>query len=64
MKRQTLFFIVMILLVSISGIVCADEDFYWSSINANPLKLGPPRAMTIYIEVPRFLRVHSRKLGK
>ena len=50
MKRQTLFFIVMILMLSISGIVCADEDFYWSSINANPLKLGPPRVMTIYID--------------
>ena len=40
----------MSLMLSISGIVCADDDFYWSSINANPLKLGPPRAMTIYID--------------
>lgn len=50
MKRNAIFLIVMILLISISGIVCADEDFYWSSINANPVKLGPPRAMTIYID--------------
>ena len=52
MKRNALFLIVMILLVSISGIASAagDEDFYWSNINANPLKMGPPRIMTIYID--------------
>ena len=52
MKRQTLFFIIMILMLSISGIASAagDEDFYWSNINANPLKMGPPRIMTIYID--------------
>ena len=51
-KRNSLYLILLILILSISGIVSADgdEDYYWCNLNADPLKTHPPRVMTIYID--------------
>ncbi len=52
MKRQTLFLIVLTLLVSICGIASAitEDEFLWSNMNTDPVKNGTPKYLNLVME--------------
>ena len=52
MKRQTLFLIVLTLLVSICGIASAitEDEFLWTNMNNDPVKNGTPNFVILVME--------------
>ena len=52
MKRQTLFLIVLTLLVSICGIASAitEDEFLWTNMNNDPVKNGNPNVVDLFME--------------
>ena len=52
MKRQTLFLIVLTLLVSICGIASAitEDEFLWTNMNNDPVKSGAPNVVDLFMD--------------
>ena len=52
MKRQTIFLIVLTLLVSICGIASAitEDEFLWSNMNNDPVKTGTPNIVNLFMD--------------
>ena len=52
MKRQTLFLIVLTLLVSICGASSAvtEDEFLWSNMNNDPVKSGAPNVVDLFMD--------------
>ena len=52
MKRQTLFLIVLTLLVSICGIASAitEDGFLWTNMNNDPVKSGAPNVVDLFMD--------------